>query len=396
MSNTTKKYATVEFDHRDEESNSCPWPRWERMRDEAPIARTEAYGGVYLLSRYEDIFEALRESDKFSNAQVNIPRKSTPPLPPVMYDPPEHRGYREIVNPLLSPTRVAALKPWISERADRIITPCLKRDSFDFSVDIAAPMMYAVTMKTLGIDEPPAELEDWVTDVSLWRGDYEQSGRNIATFLAAEVEERRAAPGDDAISYLLASTYDENRPLDATEITNMAFLLVLAGLDTTTSALGATVLYLIENPRLQKQLAAADDRVWRLALDEFVRYASPVAALGRVVGHDTQFHGCPMQGNDQLLLLLGSANRDEKEFPDPDEVILDRFPNRHLGFGMGVHRCVGSHLAKATMRAVIERLLTGLDEFELSSPEDVVWQTSASTRGVRALPLVRQREAATD
>lgn len=381
---------TVEFDHRDSISADCPWARWAELRENSPIAWSESYGGFWLLTGYEEIFAAARDQHTFSSAlkTTNIPPLPIPDQPPIFFDPPEHRGYREIINPFFTPAKVAEHGKWIHAICDGYTQKLLQRDTFDVAQDLAVKVTFDATMHVLGITEPAPELKEWAEDMSLQRENAESAALSLVQYLSEEVNRRRDAPGDDAISALISATYDEERPLTHDEIVKMSLLLVLAGLDTTTSAIAGAVLHLVQNPEAQKRLIDADDKLWRLALDEYVRWVSPVAGLARTVRNDTEFKGCPMNAGDRVLMMWGSGNRDSAEFDRPDDVVLDRFPNRHLGFGLGPHRCLGSHLAKAILRATLEGLLKDLHRFRLSDPTAVKW-VAAEVRGIRSLPLER-------
>jgi cytochrome P450 len=380
----------AEYDHRDHQSAYCPTERWARLRKEAPIARSEKYGGFYVLSRYDDIFEAARDPATFASGinQVNIPALPTANKPPIDFDPPEHTAYRTIVNPFFAPEKVAEYTPWIREISDRHTEQLLQQDSFDVVTDLTFHVTHAVTVRALGITDPHPELRKWAEDLSLQVGDVRAAAENMYAYLSAEVDKRRKSPAEDVITALINSKFQDVRLLTHEEIVNTTLLLALGGLETTVSATSSAVWHLVQYPEDQQRLIAADERLWRLALDEFVRWASPLPSIARTVRHDTEFKRCPMRAGERILMLWGSGNRDEAAFDQPNEVILDRFPNRHLGFGMGPHRCIGSHLAKAMLRTMLSGLLKGLHNFRLV-PEGVVWAAS-EVRGMKHLPLVRK------
>jgi cytochrome P450 len=395
MSESIEKIA-LEFDHYDRESATCPWPRWARLRKEAPVAWSEKNGGFWVISRYDYITEALRDTETFSNQLkgVTIPSKPVPLLPPSEFDGPAHAAYRHVSNPLLSPEKVAEYLPRIREIVNGYAEPLLEQDAFDATADFAVHVTQDVTQLILGITDAPPDLKKSAEDLVLMRGDREEAGRRLFAFVTTEVEKRRKSPGKDAISQLIGTMYEEDgkesRLLTQDEVVRMTVLLILAGLDTTTSAISGSIWYLLQNPQAQKQLAAADERGWRLAVDEFVRWTAPVTGSARTVAHDAVFHGCPMRAGDRVFVMGASGNRDETAFAqDPNEVVLDRFPNPHVGFGMGPHRCVGSHLAKAELQIALRAMLKGLGNFRLADPERIAWEAS-NVRGIRSLPLVRK------
>jgi cytochrome P450 len=168
----------------------------------------------------------------------------------------------------------------------------------------------------------------------------------------------------------------------------MTLLLLVAGLETTASAIAVSVLYLLDHPEQRVRLMA-EPEIWDHAIDELLRWITPVPAQSRTLRHDGEVLGCPIPAGERVMMLFGSGNRDEREFPDPDKVVLDRRPNRHLSFGMGPHRCIGSHLAKCEMKIALQLLLPELDNWQVSDSEKPVWK-AAETRGLSHLPLVRK------
>ncbi|ALJ16331.1 cytochrome P450 [Sphingopyxis macrogoltabida] len=378
-----------DFDHYDDESAYSPYGRWEEMRSKCPVAWSEKNGGYFILSKYNDISEAIRNTGTFSSAGgVTIPPKPVPKLPPNEFDPPVHGMYRRIVNPLFSPERVAENRPWMRAIARDYTQRMLKQDAFDVSIDCAMQVTQDVTQRLLGIVDAPDDMKRCAEDLVLMRGNAEESGAKLVELLNLEIDKRRTAPGDDVISTLLSASYDGKRPLTDHEIVHTSLLILLAGLDTTTSAIGGAVWYMLKHPEIREQLLGADQRTWRLALDEFVRWTSPAQGTARTLAHETEVNGCPMHSGERIFFLVASGNRDEEEFPNPDEIVIDRFPNRHLAFGMGPHRCLGSHVAKAILQDVLEGLLEGLHNFRIKSDDDVVWEAS-NVRGIRSLPVVR-------
>jgi cytochrome P450 len=179
----------------------------------------------------------------------------------------------------------------------------------------------------------------------------------------------------------------QGRKLTAEEIVGILFLTVLAGLETTQFGIGGAVWYLVNNPEARQRLAREPELI-DLAVEEFLRWVSPVQGTGRLVMEDAEINGCPVHRGERVFMLLGSANRDETVFPDPDSVILDRDPNRHLAFGVGPHRCLGSHLAKTVLKVSLQQLVPVLAEWRVADENAVQWVVS-ETRGLRRLPLVR-------
>jgi cytochrome P450 len=383
---------TIFYDHRDAQSQADPWPRWQQMREDSPILFSEAYGGFYVLPRYHEVTDAVRDAGLFSSAlnQTTIPTMPVPNLPPIHTDPPEARQWREVINPFFSPAKVAGYGPWMRELVDEVIDPVLSAPAFDVPRDIGVPLTRRVILQLLGIVDAPAELNEWVDDMVFALGERaERASAMFMSFMAEELGRRRQAPGDDLISAVFQRKLrDEDRLLTDEEVLKLMLLVLSAALETTSSAISATVHYLIEHPEDAARLMS-EPGIWPHAMDEFVRWSSPAPCMGRTARYDTEVAGCPVPAGSRVMLLFGSANHDEQEFPEPDKVILDRHPNRHLGFGMGPHRCLGSHLAKAQMALTVQKLLPALKDWRVEDPAKITWNASV-TRGMTSLPVVRK------
>jgi cytochrome P450 len=392
MTETDKRAPTIDYDHRDDDSRLDPWPRWQEMREHNPIFFSEQYGGFYVLSRYADVTDAARNPDVFASGidGTTIPKFPTPLLPPLHADPPEQREWREILNPYFSPSKISEYEPWISELVDEMVAPLLANDRLDIPRDIGVPLTRTVILRIMGIETAPADLNHWTDQMVFGIGEDAQHGSlALMQFLGQEIALRRAQPRADFITALFtARRTSAEQVLDDEEVLKLLLLVLAAALETTSSAIAATVAHLLDHPddaaRLQNEPG-----LWRGAMDEFVRWASPAACLARTTRQDTEVDGCPIPAGSRVLLLYGSSNHDEGEFPDADSVVLDRVPNRHLGFGMGPHRCLGSHLAKAQMRLVLRMLLPTLHQWRIADPAKIQW-TAAVTRGMTSLPLVRR------
>jgi cytochrome P450 len=378
----------VAFDHRDEESRDNPWPRWARLREDHPVAYSDAHDGFYVLSRYQDVVATARDTDHFSSAVRGIPQKATPREPPINFDPPENRPYREILSPYFAPSRMAGYEPWIREIVSEIVDPLLASRAFDVPRDVGMPLTRRVTLRFLGITDAPVELNEWV---DTWVLRVDEAGRHagemLVKFLSDEFGRRRQSLGEDLLSAALRATIG-GRPLRDDELVPMGLLLLGGGLETTTAALTAAIAYLVDHAEDRVRLLA-EPEIWEMAMDEFVRWASPVPCPGRTARQNAEVAGCPIPAGERVMLLYGSANRDETEFTDPDTVILDRRPNRHVGFGMGPHRCLGSHLAKLQMKLVLRSVLPVLGDWRIEDPAKIRWK-AASSRGMTSLRLVRK------
>jgi cytochrome P450 len=278
----------------------------------------------------------------------------------------------------------------MEELAEATIGPCLAGDVFDVPRDIGIPLTRQIILRLMGVTDVPPELNAWTDDLIFTVGEKSRAGAaNLMSFLDSQLADRRRAPAHDLISTLLTKTMgEESRPLTDTEITKLLLLVLIAALETTSSAISAMVGYLVEHPAHVARLTA-EPEIWPKAMDEFVRWSSPAACLARTARHETTIAGCPIPAGSKVLMLYASGNRDATEFPDPDDVVLDRHPNRHLGFGMGPHRCLGSHLAKAQMIIVLEKMLPALADWRIKDPASITWN-AAATRGQTSLRLTRR------
>lgn len=378
----------ADFDHLSEEWANNPWPMWAKLRAEDSLAHSDNHGGYYVASTYDDVCAITRDTATFSNFPGSaIPHLDMPPMPPVHYDPPDHTKYRRLINPYFAPGVVAELEPVVRELVENLLAPRLAEGRFDVLRDVAEPLTKEVTFNLMGIEKQPEGIHKWVDDLLYKNEDTPASSEKLMGFMAAELQRRRENPGDDVLSGLVCAEID-GRPLTEVELISASVLILSAGLETTNSAIGGGTLYMLQDADVRNQLLAADEKTWRLAMDEIVRWVSPATANARHLKQDKTIHGCPMHAGDQVLVIWGSANRDEHEFPNPDALKIDRFPNRHVGFGMGPHRCVGSHLARLIMTVYFQRILPELEHFQLDGEDAVRWG-GAETRGIRRLKLRR-------
>jgi len=379
-----------DYDHYSDEAAYNPWPRWAKYRETPSLAHSSKYGGFYIASRYQEICSILRNTGEFTSSVHTIPLLEAPVRPPIDNDPPDHQYYRETLNALFTPAKVKEHEPWIRALAQDYVGRSLASDRFNFPRDVAIPLMRDTTLTLLGCADRPPEVNDWADDL-IWHKNAEVAGKNLTSFLSAEFAKRRVQPGDDVLTAIGQASF-KDRALTPGEQMGMALLVLLAGLDTTNFTMSAATLYFVQHPDAKKPLEGASEKAWNVAIDEFVRWASPAPHLARGARNDTEVSGCPLHEGDRVMCLLGSANRDPSEFANPEEMMLNRFPNRHVGFGMGPHRCLGSHLAKLVIRNVMGELIKGLDNFELDPDLPVEW-ASSSVRGIRSLPLRRNAAA---
>jgi cytochrome P450 len=246
-----------------------------------------------------------------------------------------------------------------------------------------------VIAKLLGVDGDMAdEFTEWVRGVlelglsqPALRAKYREK---IFDFFMAEIADRQENPGDDLISELLSTEID-GEPIDVSHVAGTCNLMLVAGIDTTWSSIGSALWHLATHEDDRRRLVAEPELI-PTAVEEFLRAYSPVT-MARVVSEDAEVKGCPMKKGDKILMNFPGANRDPEVFENPNDVIIDRQRNRHVAFGVGIHRCAGSNLARMEMQVSIEAFLERIPEFTLEDPSAVTW-AGGQVRGPRQLPLV--------
>jgi hypothetical protein len=352
---------------------------------------------MWVPTRHEDIVAIAHDSEHFSNrsplvAQFGNMGDFGITAPPISSDPPYHTEIRRMLLPFFSPNRIDALGPAVSDYADELIDGFVDADGCDAAQDYAQfiPVRIIATMLGIAPDDGD-QFRTWVNALlENAPTNIEVAGVNLAElygYFYERIEARRAAPADDLISFLV--TQDVlGRELTEFEIQGICLLLLLAGIDTTWSAIGASIWHLAGHPDDQKRLRE-EPEIWPVALEELLRAYAPVT-MAREVAVDHDFKGCPMHRGDPLLLPFPAANRDPAVFERADEVIIDRQENRHVAFGVGIHRCLGSNLARLEVRTAVSKFLERVGPFRLADPDAVRW-SSGQVRGPRVLPIVFER-----
>ncbi|QXC59624.1 cytochrome P450 [Aquihabitans sp. G128] len=310
-------------------------------------------------------------------------------VPPISSDPPHHTGFRKLLLPFFSPRRIEALRAQVVAHAEELIDGFEGTGSVDAAVAYAQHIPVDVIGTMLGVEQGDGDLfRGWIRDtLELGPTSIESAAAGLFGFrewLVAQIERRtHDGMGDDLISFLLTAELD-GRPLDEAEVFGGSLLLLVAGIDTTWSAIGASLWHLAGHPEDQARLRA-EPELLPTAIEELLRAYAPVT-MAREVTRDAELAGCPVHRGDPLLLPFPAANRDPEAFAEPDRVILDRQPNRHVAFGLGIHRCLGSNLARMEVTVAVERFLARVPTFTLADPDAVRWSTG-QVRGPRTLPL---------
>jgi cytochrome P450 len=379
----------MEFDHWSSKMASSPWDVWARLRSECPVAHSTSHGGFYVLSRYQDVFDAALDPQTFSSdgdgQGVAVPPQEIRPLYPIELDPPMHTAYRIILNPHLNPRKVASMEPWIRAIVRDAMDALPGSGLVDIAEHLTLKVPPRVAFRVLGFPEADhailAELVDAVgSSIADRQG---EAGPQLVGRLMGAIASRRSSERVDDILDAVVFGEVDGQPLTDQQIMATLILLLFGGLDTTSSVLACMVLWLADHPEDRVRLSAHPELL-DTAVDEFTRWATPVGHLGRTAMTDTVVSGCPIPAGSRVLLAYGSANRDDTLFERPDEVLVDRRPNKHLAFGVGPHRCVGSHLARLQIRIVLEELLARMPRFRIPEHSGIEWKRG-ETRGITRL-----------
>ena len=379
-----------------------PAPVWDELRGRCPIAHTGRWGGSWMPTRYDDVVMMARLVPQLSSRQIIVVPPPTfvdeatgetvsyvASTPPISSDPPEHGPARRLILPRFSPQAVARHEPFTRDLAHRLIDGMLPKGRGDAAAEYAQQIPPRVIAHLLGLDEEMSDtfitwvrgiLEQGLTDPELRM----RSRDLVLDFFAKQVAERRNDPGDDFISELLAGDLD-GEPVTDEHAVGTCMLLLVAGIDTTWSSIGSALWHLATHPDDRRRLVE-DPALMPTAVEELLRAYSPVT-MARIVAEEVTVDGVTLPVGDRVLLNFPAANRDPDVFPDPDRVVLDRAHNRHVAFGVGIHRCAGSNLARMEMHVALAVFLERIPEFSPEDPAAVTW-AGGQVRGPRRLPLV--------
>lgn len=387
----------TDLDHADPEYNQRAHEIWTELRESGcPVAHSDRYGGMWAPVTHALVHEVAYDTDHFtsngvvvSNARPFMP-PPVGPAPPITSDPPFHQVARRILLPPFAPKVIEAWEPEIrrlcNELLDRMgeITP--GESIVDAALQYAQFIPVNVIARMLGF--PPEDeatfrrfVHEVIERVNLPVDERIASFGELDRYLDRQVQEHRDNPRDDLTTYLLNVEIDGNK-LSVEHVRGSIVLLLIAGIDTTWSAIGSSLWHLAHNPD-DLQRIVDEPGVMLFALEEFLRAYAPVT-MARLVKDDYDFHGCPMKANEWVLLPFPAANRDPAFFEQADEFIIDRQANRHAAFGLGIHRCIGSNLARLELKVAIEEFVKRFPRFEPAG--DVTWSVG-QIRGPRVLPV---------
>jgi cytochrome P450 len=377
------------WDEVDQTTAANPQQFHEMMREMGVVAAPEME--MTLITRHEDVMAALRDPEVFSSSG-SIDIGNIRPLIPLQIDPPEHVKFRRLLDPLFSPREVAKLEGAVRSLVNDLIDEFVDTGRCEFNADVAVPLPCTVFLRLMGLPLEDLDLflrfKDGIIRPQASSGaeraaKARATGAEIYTYFERVVAERRAQPEDDLLSGFIAAEIDGER-LTTEDILDISYLFLLAGLDTVTASLGCAVAYLAAHPDRQHALRT-DPSLVPAAVEELLRWETPVPGVPRITTRDVEVAGTTIPAGQTVTCLLATANTDGAEFPEPESVDFAREGNRHLAFGGGVHRCLGSHLARLEMRVALEEFHRRVPAYAVPEGETPIY--AMGIRALEYLPL---------
>jgi len=377
----------------DPEALAHPQPFHKMMREAAPVMAME--GGIMdatIVFRHEDVMQVLHDPETFSSNDDAVAIGQVRPLIPLQIDPPDHKTYRRLLDPLFAPRQVAKLEGRTRALVTVLIDGVIGDGHTNFHHEIAEPLPTQIFLELMGL--PPERFRDFIvlkdgiirpeaTTIEQREEMTNATGQKIYAELYDVINARQAERQDDFISDFLDAEVDGHR-LTPDDVADICYLFFLAGLDTVTASLDCMLGYLAQNPE-QRDRLVEDPGLIPHAIEEMLRWETPVPGVVRITTAGTEVGGCPIEAGTRVTPLLGSANNDEGAWDDADTVDFDREVNKHLAFGGGVHRCLGSHLARMELRVVLEEWHARVPDYRL--PEGLELLYTGQLRQVENLEL---------
>ncbi|MBB5075989.1 cytochrome P450 [Nonomuraea endophytica] len=388
----------TDFSHTEGEWAADPYPIQDDLRQRCPIAHTERFGGGWLPTRYEDVAAIAYDTESFSSRSIIMsnfrPPKEIAPVggvPPISSDPPFHHDARKLLLPAFTKTEVSKREAATRAFCHALIDAMEGQEVVDAARDYAQHIPVRVIADMLGFPQEDGPrfrefIESALEGVNLPPDERVANMGRLFDYLLVQIRDHVDRPREDLTTFLIdAELYGQKLTPD--HVAGTMALLLIAGIDTTWSAIGASLWHLAKTPADRERLVA-EPELLPTAMEEFLRAYAPVT-MARLVKEDLSWNGVEMKAEDWILLSFPAANRDPAYFERADEVVIDREANRHVAFGLGIHRCVGSHLARMEMRVALEVWLERVPSFTLADPDAVTWATG-QVRGPRTLPIRRR------
>jgi cytochrome P450 len=379
----------------DEGMAANPQPVFKALRDASPVL---SMPGAIVCSRKTEIDEALRNPELFSSNMSAVDLKTKRPLIPLQIDPPDHRKFRKLLDPVFAPRQMTAMEDEVAVLVNELIDRFIDKGEVDFAAEFSVPFPSQVFLTLLGL--PPEELDTFLAmkdgiirpghvigaeqDSKAAHLYQQQMADSIYDYFDKVLDEREVERRDDLVSRFLDAEVEGHR-LSREDILDICFLFLIAGLDTVTATLDCMFSYLAQHPEQRQQLVD-DPSLIPSAIEELLRWETPVMMVIRSALEDTELGGCPVKKGDSVVLVLGSANTDENEVEDAHDVRFDREFNKHIAFGGGIHRCLGSHLARMELRVALREWHRRIPEYTVAEGHELVY--TPSIRSIEHFPLV--------
>jgi cytochrome P450 len=384
------------FASMDAETAANPQPMFKELRDAMPVMPVEGVGVV--VTRKAEVDEVFRHPEIFSSNADAVDLKNRRPMIPLQIDPPEHKKYRKLLDPIFAPRQMALIEDSVAETVNTLIDGFIDKGEIDFAKEFSVPFPSQVFLTLFGLpfEELPRflKMKDGVIRPEVVTGTafnsdvataYQQeTADSIYDYFNEILDVREAERKDDILSRFLDAEV-EGEKLTREDILDICFLFLIAGLDTVTATLDCMFAYLAAHPDQRDQIIE-DPTIIPAAVEELLRWETPVMGVVRVAIEDTEVAGCPVHKGDNVMVMIGSANTDEADVPDADQVRFDREVNRHVAFGGGVHRCLGSHLARQELRVALREWHRRIPEYSVAN--DHVLQFTGGIRSIDYFPMV--------
>jgi len=399
----TDRGPVLDFDHYSPEFNADPAAAWKALKD-TPFAWSERNGGFWVVSDHQGNYDVLRDHEAFSSAPAasgattlvipiggfEMGSPEDEPHWPQALDPPYHGQVRSLLNRPLAPRAVRRLQPLIEYWATTCVNKVIEAGSCDLLYDVTGPVPAYITLDWLGFphDKIIAAAQSFHDLVGYPPGseEFNRALENdiIRQTLWETCEARRSEPRDDLISWLMTQELD-GEPLSDRVIVRLGYIIVAGGVDTTTSLAASALVHLNRDRELRQRLIE-DPALIESATEEFLRVYPPLASIGRVATRDTEYRGHEVREGDRVLVSWQAANTDERVFDSPEEFRADRFPNPHVSFGLGPHRCAGSHLARLMFAETLRQVLRRMPDYEIDSGSIAPYPSRGIFNGWASLP----------
>ncbi len=388
----------TDFDHADPTYNPRAHAIWADLRERCPVAHTDRYGGAWLPTTHELVSQIAYDTEHYTSRSVVVSTSTilaTAPVggaPPITSDPPFHHHARRLLLPPFSPKQI---EPWendvralCTDLLDAMQAEPGEHTVVDAATQYAQHIPVTVIARMLGFPVEDSDVfrgfvHDVLEGVNVDPAQRMEAFQRLDEYLEVQIQDHQANPRDDLTTFLLNATIFD-QPLSHEHVRGSMLLLLLAGIDTTWSAIGSSIWHLAQAPADLARLQA-EPHLWPSAIEEFLRFYAPVT-MARMVAKDHALGGCPLKVDDWVLLPFPAANVDPAAFERADEVLIDRLENRHAAFGLGIHRCLGSNLARLEVRVAVQEIVNRFPAFSLADPDEVRWSVG-QIRGPRRLPI---------